>query len=66
MTIQNNNATLVDEIIENTSTLPIQCQDWILEVTKAMLFTKKRLSVQCEKADDRKAGQADLSAAESE
>ena len=32
---------LVNEIVENASTIPIECQEHILDVIKAMAFTRK-------------------------
>ena len=32
---------LVNEIVEASSTLPIECQEHILDVIKAMSFTRK-------------------------
>lgn len=35
------NSKLVNEIVESASTIPIECQEHILDVIKAMAFTRK-------------------------
>lgn len=35
------NPKLVSEIVETASTIPIECQEHILDVIKAMAFTRK-------------------------
>ena len=45
---------LVDELIVNASTLPIECQDWLLSIAKGMAFTKNHLSKKSEKVKKEK------------
>lgn len=43
MSKQTENITLVDEIINNASELPLECQDWLLVLAKGMAYTKNCL-----------------------
>jgi len=45
---QNETVTLIDEIIDNASELPQECQDLLLAVAKGMVFTKAVLNKQLE------------------
>lgn len=35
------NVKLAKEIVENASMIPVECQERILEIIKAMVFTRK-------------------------
>ena len=41
---QKDDTTIVDEIIENASELPIECQECMLTIVKAMEFTRDCLT----------------------
>jgi len=49
-----NKLTLVDEIIDNASALPLEYQDCILEIAKGMAFTRKHLSKQQEETSEQR------------
>ena len=36
----------LNEIIENASELPLECQDWLLVIAKGMVFTKNCIAKQ--------------------
>lgn len=44
MSTQNESMTLAQEIIDNASVLPLECQDWLLAIAKGMAFTTKCLT----------------------
>ena len=50
MSTQVGDISLIDKIIYNASTLPLEYQDCLLVIAKAMVFTRNRLSKQPEKA----------------
>ncbi len=55
MSKQMNNISIVDEIIENASELPLECQEWLLAIAKGMVFAKNCLEKQSiEKKEEQK------------
>ena len=46
---------LVNEIVENASTIPIECQEHILDVIKAMAFTRKVIEKRNVSSEEKKA-----------
>lgn len=51
MSRQNEGVTLADEIIDNASMLPIECQDMLLAIAKGMRFTRSCIEKQEQKLD---------------
>jgi len=43
---QNDDITLIDELVNNASKLPLECQYWLLSVAKGMAFTRSCLEVE--------------------
>ena len=41
--MQSDANALLNEIVDTTSELPLECQDWVLIIVKAMLFTRSCL-----------------------
>jgi len=52
MSTQRCDITLIDEIIDNASELPLEYQDCLLSIAKGMLFTKSCLNKQAENKPD--------------
>ena len=48
---QNEDKSILDEITDSASELPSDCQDWILAMIKAMVFTKNYLVRRLEQPD---------------
>ncbi len=45
---------LIDEIMQQASQVPIECQEKILEILRGMAFTKKCLTKEIEHSDKNK------------
>ena len=41
----------LNELIENASELPLECQDWLLSIAKGMAFTRKCVALEQAKTD---------------
>ena len=54
MSVQKTSVTLVDEIINNASTLPLECQELLLSIAKGMAFTKNCIAREQLKSEEQK------------
>lgn len=46
------NPKLASEIVESVSTIPIECQEHILDIIKAMAFTRRVIESGCSEGID--------------
>ena len=54
VSVQKTSVTLIDDIINNASTLPLECQDLLLSIAKGMAFTKNCIAREQLKSEEQK------------